>query len=258
MSIKGTIVTDLSARVLNNTSAKTFGRWNSQILNEDKLKQIDYNGVFVEFVAIPWEEQRRGVQKATAVLRFHFMFEELDADENAVTDEAMFEFVEEVHTFLQGFTLTNGGSLNRVAETDDIDHDRVSDWTVDYEVLITDTSACDLNNLESGLLTLKLNKQIGVTIITLPNVGNDTKILNFIFAEGGDNDIILDIDANGAGSYSSEALDNLDSVSYEIDTGGGFSPATLPFVLQIGDKIKVIADRTDDSLKAAAVVTGIS
>ena len=67
----------------------------------------------------------------------------------------------------------------------------------------------------------------------------------FNFPSGSSDSIeISSLPANAAGTYENEVLVNVATVTYEIDTGSGFSPATLPFSLAAGNGFRVSITRT--------------
>lgn len=72
----------------------------------------------------------------------------------------------------------------------------------------------------------------------------DATIAKFIFVDGSALEVEQTVDSDLVGTYVSEVLSNVATVAYEIDTGGGFTPATLPFTLNLTDVIKTTITRT--------------
>ena len=70
-------------------------------------------------------------------MKIHVGLESIEKEELYV-----FDLLENIHTELQGFEVKGlFTALNRLSETQDINHDNVIVWSIDYESLLSDDSA---------------------------------------------------------------------------------------------------------------------
>lgn len=61
-----------------------------------------------------------------------------------------------------------------------------------------------------------------------------------VFFDAGDISVTLTADADSIGTYTAATDDGSSgTISYEIDTGGGFGSVSLPFTLTVGDDLKI-------------------
>lgn len=66
-----------------------------------------------------------------------------------------------------------------------------------------------------------------------------------IYFDSGEATVDADIDADSAGTFSTASTDGSSgTISYSVDTGGGFSTVTLPFTLNNGDTLRVTRTST--------------
>lgn len=253
MSVKGNIIKEIRAQLINNKIVKTVGLFNEQIVHDDK-ETYELPAVFVQFGEFLYTPLKKGSQKADYSIALHIIIDDYGRDE-----QKLFDKVEQVHQYIEQFKFTDsGGVATRFDELHDTDHERLIDWVAFYRVPIQDLSGDYRNLLDSGFVTLELTKCIGATIITTPIQGTTNKIINIIYQEQGDNEVEFTVEANQAGTYDAVNGTNTDTVVVEVDDGGGFSVVATPFVLQPTDEVKVTITRTDDSLQSAVVIQGIA
>ena len=114
----------------------TIKLWNNQPSNESKERPTKYPAIYIEFSRVEWGEGQNQVQTAEIVLTVHHIWQSLKRE-----DIEMFDFVESIHTILQGFQTEISTGLDRIAERQDTNHNRVIDWESDYKCSLLDCSA---------------------------------------------------------------------------------------------------------------------
>lgn len=253
MSAKATIVKEIAARLLNNEAAKTVDLFNEQIIHDNK-ETYERPAVFIEFATTEYIPYQKGSQKGVLNIALHIIL-----DDYARDLDKFFDAIELIHQYMQNFKPSVASSkMERTTEVHDTDHERLADWTAFYQMGIEDQSGDERNLLESGQIVFEITKCIGATIQVTPVQGGTNKLVNVVYEEGADNVVQFDVLSNQAGTYSTVDGTNTDSVTVEIDTGGGFSVVAVPFVLQVGNEAKITIDRTDDAAQSAVIIQGIS
>lgn len=144
MSVKLDIFNDIITVVEPITEVETVRLWNSQLENEATEIPFNYAAVFIEFAEIPWTSTNQqpstlGAQGnvtkeqkgANALVIIHATFSQLENETlsfpiiDAIIDKIYFE--------VQGlFKDQKYSPLLRVAERQDVDHNRVIDWQMDF------------------------------------------------------------------------------------------------------------------------------
>lgn len=148
MSAKKDTYTAVRAALLAIATLKTVRLYNSQFLNLEKEATFELPAALVEFVQLSYTAKAKGIQEADTTVRIHVAYNSLLSEDTAILD-----IMDEIQGVLQGFTSTAPhGPLNRTNETQDINHDAVSVWTMDYTTLITDVSGCTDSDLVEATL----------------------------------------------------------------------------------------------------------
>lgn len=149
MSAKRDTYLAIKKQLEEKTSIKHVLLYNSQFQNMDREKSFEFPCVFVEFLQLAWSPKTRGVQEAEATIRLHVGFENLMREELH-----KFDVIDnEVHKWIEGLEGCNFGKLTRVNEEQDINHDNVYVWIIDYAVIITDESGARIGRLQSTNVT---------------------------------------------------------------------------------------------------------
>lgn len=143
MSAKKITYLAIKEKLLALENVKHCLLFNSQFDNMDDENTFPFPCVFVEFLQLDYTAKALGTQEADARIRLHVGFESLKTEELAILD-----LLEAIQGTLQGFTDDATFSpLNRVFEGQDVNHDQVIVWLMDYETLITDTAGHRDNKL---------------------------------------------------------------------------------------------------------------
>lgn len=145
MSAKRKIYDRFNELLRESGVVKTFKLFNNQYNNEATEKIFLYPSAFLEFASVPYITRTDGVQVAEgSILRLHIGFESLEDN-----DLDVLETLDAVFLALQGQEHSEGafGALKRVNEAQDVDHDRVQVWQMDFETTICDDGAARVSKL---------------------------------------------------------------------------------------------------------------
>lgn len=125
----------------------TVGFWNSQPLNESVQKAFNYPALFIHFESINWppkvaaggfqdpttEEQ----QSNASTMTIHILHSHLQDVEESF--RIYYPINEAVYFALQNKKTEDYGPLIRIAERQDVNHDRVIDWQMDFRFTVIQT-----------------------------------------------------------------------------------------------------------------------
>lgn len=126
----------LKNRILDNTSAKTSGLYNSQFDNLEEENAFSFPAAFIEFVELEHITRAGGVQRVEAKIRLHIGYDSLKTEDLAIMD-----LLEELQNELQGYRPdVEGTPLNRVFKGQDINHGVIAVWLMDYDFSYIDYS----------------------------------------------------------------------------------------------------------------------
>jgi len=143
MSAKKELYRAIREIILNKTAVKHCRLYNSQFDNMEQEDTFLFPCAFVEFAQLDYVTKSEGLQEAEARIRIHVGFESLETEELDILD-----LMEDLHAELQGFNVTDLFTpLDRVFEGQDVNHDNVIVWLMDYETLLTDLSGHRNNKL---------------------------------------------------------------------------------------------------------------
>lgn len=168
MSAKLDIFNDIVTEIRKITEIETVELWNSQLVNEDRETSFNFPAVFIEFADIPWPSTNQPTPKlggegdvtkqqkgAGALITLHIAFSQLENE--TVSFPIISPIIDKVYFAVQGLQGLGSnfyGPLLRVAERQDVDHDRVIDWQMDFMTMM----------FECGELDTSLTKIIGGTL----------------------------------------------------------------------------------------------
>jgi hypothetical protein len=148
MSIKKSTYIAIRDRILLETGVKTSRLYNSQFDNEGQEATYTLPVAFIEFAELVYTSNAEGVQEIAARIRIHVGASSLKTEDLGVLD-----LLETVHASLQGFSaVPDSTPLDRVFEGQDVNHDNVTVWVMDYTTRLTDTSGARNNKLISIML----------------------------------------------------------------------------------------------------------
>lgn len=147
MSVKLTLYNAIKTKVLamvdgsSNKIIKTFEHWNNQFDRITEEKQFLFPAVFIEFASIEWKtdvnvSNKTHTQQARGVcnLTIHIGVEnKSDEEDSFPVDIAIIDSVYDQLNGLQGVQFT---PLKRISESDDVNHDNILHWQVNYETEI--------------------------------------------------------------------------------------------------------------------------
>lgn len=145
MSTKRKIYDAFQELLKTSGVVKTFKLFNNQYNNETTELPFLYPSAFLEFASVPYITRLDGVQVAEgSILRLHIGFESLKDNDLNVLDT-----LEAIFLALQDQRHPEGafGTLRRVNEAQDVDHDRVQVWLMEFETTICDDSAAHIKDL---------------------------------------------------------------------------------------------------------------
>tara|TARA_R110000796_G_scaffold74629_10_gene167833 strand:- start:827 stop:1327 length:501 start_codon:yes stop_codon:yes gene_type:complete len=148
MSVKKNSYIAIRDRILLETEVKTSRLYNSQFDNESQEATYTLPAAFIEFSELVYRSNAEGVQEVDARIRIYVGASSLKTEDLEVLD-----LLETVHASLQGFlAVPDSTPLDRVFEGQDVNHDAVTVWVMDYETRLTDTSGSRNNKLISIVL----------------------------------------------------------------------------------------------------------
>ena len=134
MSAKKDVYNFIREKLLEIQDVKTVRLYNRQIEKLSEESTFELPSVFFEFMDLEYKAKGKGTQEADTNIRLYVCLQSLETEELAI-----FDLMEKIQSKIQGLTDTiNFSPLNRVSESQDIDHDNVIVWLMDYTTLITD------------------------------------------------------------------------------------------------------------------------
>lgn len=173
LDIYNDIDTALKGITTNNVrDIKHVAIWNNQIFNEAREKAYNFPAVFVEFTEMLWETRLAGSnagaiastgqteeQNGNITVILHVVFSTLKDETYSFPDvDAILDKVYFAIQNLQGANSDSYSPLLRVAERQDIDHDRVIDWQVDFNIqrVVQEGQNNKYTEIGGGLLDLEV------------------------------------------------------------------------------------------------------
>lgn len=164
MSVKLTIFNDIKTAIENNVpEIETVRLFNAQFDNEDREKAFNYPVVFIEFADIPWEQSNQKVEGllgrikeqrgGQAIVTLHIGFEHLENE--TIGFELMAPVLEKVYFAVQTLQGDFYTALLRIAERQDVDHDRVIDWQMDFSTMMLQCGEETGTEISGGVLEVK-------------------------------------------------------------------------------------------------------
>lgn len=148
MSAKKDFYLAIKAELLK-TSVKTARLFNNQFIKIDQEKPFPFPAVMVQFLELDYTTRGDLSQYGDTIARLHIGYDSLKTE-----DLAVFDLLDEIHAVIQGLTISELFTpLDRVHEEQDVDHDVLSVWVVDYSFKLNDIAASRTNNLIKTELT---------------------------------------------------------------------------------------------------------
>jgi hypothetical protein len=155
MSVKLDIFNDIKTAITANVTAITDVLvWNGQIDNEKEEGAKAYPIVYVEFAQISWDKTslrpvrtgstgsyQKNEQRGNCNITIHVVFWQLDDETTSFA--AIDSTIELAYFAIMGLNGTYYNPLLRTGEKQDVNHDNVIDWQIDFNCGINQTSQSD-------------------------------------------------------------------------------------------------------------------
>jgi hypothetical protein len=133
----------------NAPSVKTVRLFNNQFQKIEQEKPFPFPAVMVHFLELDYSTRGDSSQDGETIVRLHIGYDSIKDE-----DLEIFDLLDEIHGAIQGLTVGELFTpLDRVFEEQDIDHDVISVWSVDYSFKLRDTEANNTSNLVKTTLT---------------------------------------------------------------------------------------------------------
>ena len=162
-------ITDNGVRIIN-----TVELWNSQLDNLKAEIPFNFPAVFIEFGEVIWTTNQKppsigpqgdviGEQKGTnSLVTLHMAFSELD--DETVSFPIISPKIDKIYFAVQRLSGEFYSELLRVAERQDIDHERVIDFQMDFLTTIFQCGEKDssLTQIPGGTVDLDLTVELDI------------------------------------------------------------------------------------------------
>ena len=175
MSAKLDIFNDIVTEIKKISDIHTVELWNSQLINEDKETPFNFPAVFIEFTDIPWTSTNLNPSKLGgegdvtkqqkgdgALITLHIAFSQYENE--TVSFPLISPIIDKVYFAIQKLSGTFYGSLLRVAERQDTDHDRVIDWQMDFITMMFECGELDPDLTKIDAQTLDVEVDVDLDI----------------------------------------------------------------------------------------------
>lgn len=150
MSVKLDLYNLLQPRLAAIQGVETVRIWNNQPDNEPREQAFRYPAIFMEY-QIDWQPQTAGglgfqgdkigssQQNGLLTLTLHICFSRLENETDIFPDVDALVYEAHKAVVLADYrSVETIGFARRLSESQDNDHDRVSDWQVAYEFVVTE------------------------------------------------------------------------------------------------------------------------
>jgi hypothetical protein len=167
MNSKSNLYKDLKQCLQEIPEVGTVSLWNSQLDNIDSENAINFPCVYIEFNKISWYPVKqndpinrvKNHQNAECSIVLHIGFDTVENEDDS------FDYVnwviEKIHQATQGLRGDYFSPLDRTFETQDINHDGLIVWEVQYDTLLQD-GAVNQQGTISYNNTPVINKENGL------------------------------------------------------------------------------------------------
>jgi hypothetical protein len=175
MSVKLDIYTDIKAKLASDVTAiKDTLIWNGQIDAEKKEKAKAYPLVYIEFSNMSWDITKLNTgrigttgglkteQSGKFIVTIHIVFWRLEDETMAFS--LIDTIIENVFFAILKLDGTYYGPLLRIAERQDVNHDNVIDWQIDFSCGAFQSAQVDIDLTEvpGGTLDVSLTRTIDI------------------------------------------------------------------------------------------------
>ena len=149
MNVKKEIFSAIKTTLLNKTKINSVKLFNSQFSNLGDEDVISFPSVLVEFSLIDYISELEGFQKGDFNVRLHVGFQTLKTDDLSILD-----LLETINFEVSGIVFeVDISGFSRLSERQDVDHDNLIVWTLDFKVSAIDKSAQRNNRLRRAVIT---------------------------------------------------------------------------------------------------------
>lgn len=174
MGVKTILFDAVKARIETVTDIKIVALYNSQFDNELKERPKTYPVAYIEFSNIEWGklnakaasgtgyEKYSHTQNGMITLTIHIGFVKYEHETDSFP--IIMPIVEKVHNVLSAYEGEQFTNLQRVSEIQDINHDNVIDWQINYETEVLEAGVDETT--EAGGATI-VEKAGGTTDVIL-------------------------------------------------------------------------------------------
>ena len=138
---------------------KTVQLYNSQPDNTDKEEAKFYPAVYLEMSDIDWVTKGLGIQQGEITMTVYVV------TENYKTDDRQFlNVVDKVFACLNGLQSCSFTALERISERQDVNHDQLSIWEIDFRSTIYDSQDNSMTELTATTIDPKTGLVINVDL----------------------------------------------------------------------------------------------
>lgn len=159
MNAKKDLYLDVKKRIKDEVKdVKHVLLFNNQFDRDNIEEAFTYPCVFIEFVQLIHTGVVQNQQKSDIQIRLHIGYESLETE-----DLGIFDLVQNIHIAVQGFSGAFFSGLQRIEERQDLDHDNINIWQVDYECNLTDCITDPRNKqIQHTITSLELEKELDI------------------------------------------------------------------------------------------------
>lgn len=149
MSAKKDLYLAIKAKIKEKTCIKHVRLFNNQFENMEKEDTFAFPCVFVQFLNLDWSTETEGVQKGDTTIRLHVGFETLKTE-----DLEKFDIIDDqIHKYIEGLESEDFSKLSRTNEEQDVNHDNVYVWLMDYGTNLLDDSGARQGKMVKTTIT---------------------------------------------------------------------------------------------------------
>lgn len=179
LAIYNDIKTALEAiKVANNPVIEHIGLWNDQFDNEEREFAFNFPALFIEFGTIRWDissqkppragatgnvqKEQKGDKDEPSIITLHIGFWQLEDPDASF--EIIAPIIDKVYFALQFLTGDFYQPLLRIEERQDVDHEGVIDWQMDFQTTLQQAGEADssLTEIAADDLTLAITKDLDI------------------------------------------------------------------------------------------------
>jgi len=174
-------------KVNNSRLIPTVGLWNNQFDNEDIETAFNFPACFIHFANIRWDvtnykpprggvggtnvtKEQKGNTEEKSLITLHIGFSLLKDPKDSL--EILDPILEAIYFAVQGLEGDFFSPILRIEERQDVDHDRVLVWEMDFNTMLNQCGEEDKSLVEiaANTLSLVLTKDLDIDAATTTGV----------------------------------------------------------------------------------------